>query len=506
MIASINHTRLDLTSEMERLAIVGGGISGMSAALTAVENGADPANIHIFEASERFGGKIKNAPIGNRMISAGAEFIDSEDAALLAICEKLKPYGVKLIPSTEQGTESFQRLDGTLMGGKDFCAAYAPIAKQIMRDRELKEKDPEAAKKFDNMSTEDYLNHLQKTVPANPDRTTTQWLWDTLTFKTNRVDPEIIEMAKRGYCHGEVGRNPSEVSASLFIGETSPSPNRFLYSDCGARVEGGMENVTIALKKHLEDKGVQFHDNAPVKAISREGGVNTLAFANDHPAVKCGKTIFSLPAYSLDKIEGLQALGMSDQAAQLVQNTQYCNLVKFTVRVKDGAKLPEANFFSSRGYEAWSPEPGLMTFLCHTDEMQKHGTPRKLMEFCTRDYAKTNRLNHDAAFEPIEPNNVVFNNPGRNFGCYTTAAPGQMVALQSFGEALDSLASNGVGISGTFIPFEGTVGFMNCGVESGKRSIAALSGGRSNFREQMLAHGLPSRAVAARQAPPALGA
>lgn len=341
-------------NDMERIAVVGGGISGLSSALLAIESGVEPKNIHLFESSNRAGGKIQTRMMDGHAINAGTEFIDSEDAALLLVIEKVKgaPYNVKLVKSTEQGTEAFQRRNGTLMSGKDFCAAYAPIAKRIMADRERAEKNPNytitldngKVARLDDLSTDEYLSYLQRTTPVNEKRTTAQWLYDTLTLGTNRVNPEIVEMAKTAYCRGESGQSPEKISAKLFAGETSPSPDRFLASDCGYRVEGGMERVTQALEQYLRDKGVNFHMNTAVTAIAREGGINTLQCGGDVPAFRCGKTICALPAYAMDKIQGLKELGLSQESAQALQNAQYCDLAKFSIRVNDGFKLPQANF------------------------------------------------------------------------------------------------------------------------------------------------------------------
>ena len=58
-----------------RISIIGCGASGMTAAISAIRSGADPAQITIYEASDRPGRKI--LATGNGRCNLGNEYLDA---------------------------------------------------------------------------------------------------------------------------------------------------------------------------------------------------------------------------------------------------------------------------------------------------------------------------------------------------------------------------------------------------------------------------------------------
>lgn len=460
-----------------RLAIVGGGISGLTAAYYALKSGQPGKEIHIYEATPRLGGKVENVMLDGAVVNKGGEFIDSTNTSLIALCKEL---GVELTPSADQQSETFQRPNGTLMPADKFYAEYKPIAEQIMRDKKAIAAEPggELAKRLNGMSMEQYLEQLANTVPVEDKRNFLQKTWDFVTFRKNRVNPDIIKMAKMAYA-SEAGRPAGQVNALQFVQEASATHGRFLDSDCGFRVAGGTEEIIRALKAKLEEKGVAFHHNCNLTGVSREGGKINLAFAenpNGEPSAQCDKVIMALPAYELAKVNGLEALGLSPDAQKIIKDTQYANNVKFTVKLKPGAKLPDSQFYANCGFQCWSPAPGQMTFLCSNEDM-KGLRPADMVTKCLDTYAAANGVKAQDVFEQ-GPGKVVFTNPG-NRPCYASPAPGQIMALEAFSGSLDALAANGVGIAGTFIPLHSAngrqgVGFMECGVDSARAASARL--------------------------------
>lgn len=250
--------------------IVGAGISGLYSALLALDSGQK--DIHVYEATDRVGGKIKSTVMNGQVLNMGAEFIDADHERLVKLCKRL---GLGLNECHDQKRVLFQGPDGNVMW--DFLPKYAPIAHQVMRDREAMENNPGGAHAhmLQSMTLSDYLAQLGQIISANEGRGFFAKLWDAVTFKSNRVPQAVLATAAQSYA-SEVGQPPEHISAAQYIAETSPSAAKFLGSDCGYRVEGGTEAMVTALHQYLAAHGVHFHFHEKLESATKgaQGGVD----------------------------------------------------------------------------------------------------------------------------------------------------------------------------------------------------------------------------------------
>ena len=90
---------------MKRLAIVGGGIAGLSAAWEASRAGAD-LEITLIERDELLGGKIRTDSIGGFVLEQGPDSFLTQKPEAVQLCEAL---GIsdRLVPRTPRGAHSF---------------------------------------------------------------------------------------------------------------------------------------------------------------------------------------------------------------------------------------------------------------------------------------------------------------------------------------------------------------------------------------------------------------
>ncbi len=460
---------MENSAQNSGLAIIGGGISGLTSALEATEQGVPGEQIHIYEASGRLGGKIRSAKLGDKIINAGAEFIDS-NSQMTDLCRKL---GVNLIATGEQSDNTFQKPNGYVMTNDEFFKAYAPIARQIKRHKDAVAKNPMGieAQRLNSLSLLDYMQLLAKEVEVNEDRSWLKRTWDWITQNDNRVDADVLAATAQAYA-SEVGQPPENINALQFVSEASPDPTRFLASDCGYRVEGGTEKVIDALKAKLEQKGVHIHLNTSIDSVARENGKPVLHFTDPNiPAAKADKLVVGLPTYAICKLKGIEDF-IGPDAKQILSETQYTNNVKFTIALKPGTQVPDTNLFSNRGFQCWSSDAGTMTFLANAESLQTQ-SPAELIDKCLDAYAQIMGKRSDQIFDRT-PGNIVFSNPGKS-PCYATPRPEQAIALQQLAQKLEQLP-NDIGVVGTFIPGpHGQIGFMDCGVLSAKQRALSMN-------------------------------
>ena len=451
-----------MDSNDKQLSVIGGGITGLSAAYEALKRGE--TNIHVYEATDRFGGKIKSGMIGSTVINKGAECVDSDHNLLISLC---KDMNVSLSENPSMNTETFQRPNGSVMDSDTFYAAYKPYAEQVIRDRELMQNNPNShrAQYLKHMNLSDYIAELRENVPP-ASRGFWQVLKDAFHLHGNE-SPTALTIAANTYT-SEVGQPLKNVSAAQFIGETSATTDCLLASDCKYMVDGGTEHLIEQLRAHLEAKGVKFHTNAQLSSITKNAqGGNNLTFTDAALNTSTDKMILALPTYALGKVNGLSELGL--QNAEQLGNMQYTKNAKFTVAFKPGMATPPAAFYAN-GFQCWSSAPGYLTFLAEAGELGSTKSPKELLSGFMESYAKSHGSTAEKMFDTTQLN---FTNPG-SAPCYASPAPGQTELLYGLQSQLPALAKNGIGIAGTYIPHKGGYGFMECGIASAQKSVDML--------------------------------
>lgn len=422
--------------------IVGGGISGLYSALCAVDSGQ--TDVHVYEALDRLGGKIRSQALNGLTFNMGGEFIDTDDELTVALCKRL---GLNLIECTDQKEYGFQGANGEIV--KDFLSQYAPISEKIISDRREIQAYPDGmlSHHLKGLSLVEYITEISHT--------------DSL----KHVPSAILEIAMASYA-GEVGQPPQNISATQFIEETMRSAQKFLVSDCGYRIERGTQAMIELLQEYLLSHGVLFHFGERLESVTKESSGNiklTFVSSNGNHREDSDNVIIGLPAYALCKIDGLPSFGLPVQISELLENVQYANLIKFTLPVKPGVHLPNINLFSA-DVQSYSPAPGYITFLCHN---RKSVTPALLLEKNLQLYAAGLGKSAADLFD-TNPGNIIFENPD-NLACFSTPSPKHRAANEHLFKQLENLAHQGMRIVGTYFPYKGAIGFIECGLASVQR-------------------------------------
>ncbi|MGN6869697.1 MAG: flavin monoamine oxidase family protein [Solirubrobacteraceae bacterium] len=110
-----------------RVIVVGAGFAGLAAADELVRSGAE---VEVFEARDRVGGRVWSVPFAGATVERGAEFILPHDKTVLATAERL---GLALVRKGTQYGNREPRGGSWAVSAADVAAAMARIGAQPAR-------------------------------------------------------------------------------------------------------------------------------------------------------------------------------------------------------------------------------------------------------------------------------------------------------------------------------------------------------------------------------------
>ena len=112
-----------------RVAIVGGGITGLAAAHRLLEQGVERSAIVVLESDDRLGGQIRTERHGDLLLEAGPDTLVAQKPAAVALCERLG-LGGDLETAAGGGTEIL--LDGRLVPVPQGFLMMAPTSRRAV--------------------------------------------------------------------------------------------------------------------------------------------------------------------------------------------------------------------------------------------------------------------------------------------------------------------------------------------------------------------------------------
>ncbi|AQR74601.1 NAD(P)/FAD-dependent oxidoreductase [Sphingomonas sp. LM7] len=137
-----------------RVAIVGGGIAGLSALHHLRQAGVDA---HVYEGRNRTGGRMfTHRPPGATPFEVGGQLVNTDHDDMQALC---KHFDVPLVDRKAEPHQTLILGDGRLLGEAELAETLRPIAAQIDRDSARLDKDfDRVATELDRMSIAGYLD------------------------------------------------------------------------------------------------------------------------------------------------------------------------------------------------------------------------------------------------------------------------------------------------------------------------------------------------------------
>ena len=136
-----------------RVAIVGGGIAGLSALHHLAKAGVDA---RLYEARNRLGGRMYTQRTGDgQYFEAGGQLVNSDHEDIHALA---KEFAVPLADRKSGPHHSVVLADGAVASQADLARLLAPLAARIARDSEAVDANPRAAAAIDRLSVAQYLD------------------------------------------------------------------------------------------------------------------------------------------------------------------------------------------------------------------------------------------------------------------------------------------------------------------------------------------------------------
>ena len=446
------------------VAVVGGGIAGLTAAYRLAQQGA---KVTVYEATNRVGGKIRSTKkmAGDRPFDYGAEFIGSMDSGLKQLCSELH---VPLeATNTETTGEKLCYVNEQFHTHDEMAGLFAKFAERIEQIKsDLKENGEwtEYAHMLDNMPLEKFFQQLESVG----------------------VDPRLTAIFRKGYT-SEIGNDPMQLSALNFI-DCFHADNQHmeLFSTCdeGNRVTGGMQTLTDALRKACGKLGVKFRMEHQITSLAQEGrGVKVRTNDNSFTDRHYDHVVLATSLPMLKEINGLCEVGIPKEQIDFYSTLGHTNTLKIGLTTK-GA--PWKSIDNSNGMFLTDGCIQCSWVVSHPTEDDKRGTIGMLIggvelppQGAEEDAAVARYIDQvKSAYATMlgKKSTEVFDDSrkpkitisrGNINGCYVSPKPGQYIPLMEMGQKKQE---GPVSLIGGHVPFtteHGTkIGFMECAVRS----------------------------------------
>jgi monoamine oxidase len=459
-------------SGQPRIAIIGGGLAGLNAALTLKKHGLTST---VYEARQRMGGRVFSVGgvLGaGTVVNFGGELVNTDHADILELAAE---FGVNLVDrladAEATGIEPTALLiDGQQLAEADLAVVLRRIAGRITRDAAKLDRNWDRwAPVFDALSVSDYLDQNADVLEAPYLRS-------------------LLEQLVRS----EFGAEPEESSAIqlLFILPVVDGQEVELlsYSDERYFIEGGSSTLTNAMASSL---GNSVKLGRVLVKMERTGGAYRLKF-RDHPAVTADIVIVTAPNTALRNVD----LDIPLPAAF----RSFVNEVGLGVNEKVTPAFSRP-FWRTDGRFAMEAVTSHEAFTSLWDESSLLGTSSKgILQFytggddarCALEGSPTSKANQFvqalADYFPEAATTYTGEAVRTNWlrdpfslGAYASFAPGQLTQFGEFGwfdDPADPASRTEVRFGDVLFAGEHTdvdwYGFMNGGASSGRQAAASV--------------------------------
>jgi len=327
---------------MKRIAIIGGGISGLSAAFALEKARSQGATLEyvIFEASDRFGGVIRSEQIDDCLLEAGPDSFLTEKPWAADLCRELG-LGDQLIGSNDTKRKTYLLVKGRLLpipDGLMFMVPtrlapvfFSPLFSWPTKVRILGEWFSRPRQDATDVTVADFVQrHYGREMVERVADPLLSGVYggsaDELSVQS--VLPRFVKMESS---HGSLGK--ALVAARNRRGARTAEP---LFTS----LKNGMQQMVDALLARIPVSGQRL--NTPVEAVKPESG--KWLVVGSQRTEEYDAVILSTPAYmSSEMLRGVELgpeLGAIRYSSSVVVILAYDQIVRATLPPGFGFLVP----------------------------------------------------------------------------------------------------------------------------------------------------------------------
>ena len=330
------------STPIKKVAVVGGGISGLSAAyhLTRARRAGAAVEPWLFEASDRLGGSLRTESVEGCLIEAGADSFLTEKSEGRDFCRELGLED-RLIGSNDHQRRTWIVLDGRLVplpAGIEFIIpakllplAFTPMFTWTEKLKILSEvfnrQRPPVGDESVAAFIERHFGRALLDVLVDP-MLNGVYGADTRRLSVRAVLPRLVAMEKRwgSLLLGILAARRRRGSAK----KDGPSPPLF------SALRGGFTEMVDAARSKLEANRVL--TNCPVEGMEKVGGRHLLRFKGRDP-MEFDAVILAQSAWAAGKVLS----GIDRELGELLQGIPYASsmVVALVFDRAEVGKIPE---------------------------------------------------------------------------------------------------------------------------------------------------------------------
>ncbi|MCW4462288.1 FAD-dependent oxidoreductase [Sphingomonas sp. BT-65] len=454
-----------------RVAIVGGGIAGLSALHHLTKAGVDAL---LYEARNRLGGRMfTQRTAEGQLFEAGGQLVNSDHADMHALA---KEFAVPLVDRKAGLHHSVVLADGAVAPQAELARLLAPLAARIARDSEMVDASPRTAAAIDRLSVAQYLDRHAALIR----------------------DPRIRALIESSI-RTEYGSEPEGASALQLIFNLPTVKGEHVEVLAGSDeryvIAGGSGRLAEAIAQAHRDR---IETGRRLRAIHETGSGMRLEFL-DGASAEADTVIVAVPAPILRQIDF--AVPLSARWREFVAQADLGRNEKVQVTASatpwaevlgTGGELWDTASSYSLGWDGTlkgikGGKPVWNWFLGGDQVAAAKDTPEALAAaFAQRTEPAVPGIAQAVTGGMVRRTNWC--NDALTLGAYTNSAPGQLTRFGPlFWIESDDPAERQQAVAGRLV-FAGEhvsdawVGFMNGGAQTGRLAAQAVIAARSRRR------------------------
>jgi oxygen-dependent protoporphyrinogen oxidase len=302
---------------MIRIAIIGGGISGLTAAFTLEENRrAGAAEYTLYESSPRLGGVLRTERIQDCTVEAGPDSFLTEKPAAVDLCRTLG-LGDQLIGSNDADRKTYILIRGQLIPIPDglmflvptkiLPTGFSPLFSWTTKLRMAQEffHPPRAAEADESIASFVERHYGKEMVDRLADPLLSGiYGGEAASLSVRAVLPRFAEMERT---HGSLGR--ALLAAKKRTPRSASQPAAPVFTS----LKNGMQQLVDTLTQRLNPSSLL--TNTPVQSIHSEAGgwtVSTRSQSDYFDAV-----ILAVPTHAAAQLLANSSLQLSTELAAI---------------------------------------------------------------------------------------------------------------------------------------------------------------------------------------------